>query len=271
MSNVLPIDNFITSITRLYSENKGDSLFIIKQPSTNIDYEFKPINVSSRKSLAKLSLIENDDDRKIKSKISQISLLKSLCINDSFNESLLTEIDLIYMITVLRSQTIMNELKLNIKCKCNQQFSHTIDFNVIAENCLNKVLPDDEITITPVNDKNIYTISIGQPTLIDVLTLLNGYKNDKDGYIINLPYLYVKSIKINEYEVENFRQQTIDKRFELIDKLNDQVFFNTDNGIYYKILSKYINIDSKIYPDIICPSCKENIGGVITTDNFFTV
>ena len=261
---------------KVLSENNANSLFEAKIHSTGKVYQFRPMTVGMRKSLAKFSIGGNESkDELVKFQTAKMAMLKTLC-TDTLDEKTVTEVDFISLLAAVRSNSSIDELTLNMTCgteTCKKQFTYKIDFDSIINKCSEFKFK----TLEPVfYDKanRSYKLILSYPSALDEV-MMNAQSDSMEPAIYKLtyPYIYVRQIFINGNEIENFAGRSLTERIALIDKLPDEILYNASATNLYKTVYEEFNTDGivNVYGELKCPGCGNNLEGVVTSDNFFTI
>jgi len=265
----------MSEVEKLLMQSTGDSHLEIKIPSTGEIINLKSMTVGHRKSMIKYASNGNEQEQILNFQIAKLGLIKALSLSE-FNENILTEVDFIYILAHIRMNNILDDLVLdNIKCpKCKTIFKHNVNFIEICKKCEQYKFIKEEVII---KDKagNEWKFQLADPTIYDIITLEKYFLASSAKYIIkqlSWPFLYIKSIKLNNNLIEDFAQEDILKRIEFFDSLPESVPVFEKNGLIKLISDRFdINNIKEIYGKIQCPKCNHNIEGVITSDSFFTL
>lgn len=263
----------VNDVKKLLDESNSMNLISILIPSLKKEFKFKPITIGMRKTLSKFAISAESNIADFQ--IAKLGLIKSLCI-ENINENLLTEVDFICILASLRDANIMDDLKVKIHCNsCGNEFNHTINFNTIIDNCNNYKFLFHQFCF---NTNNInYKFVLSNPSTIDEITLdkyIEQLNVDNKEIIraLNKSYLYIKEIYRETELIEDYMDMNILQRIQFLDEsFDDEVFFG-ENGL----LNTTQNIFNRekivqLYGNVICPGCNKDLGGIIDSDNFFTI
>ena len=263
----------VNDVKQLLEESNGKNLIEITIPSLKSVYHFKPITIGMRKTLSKFAISSEENNTDFQ--IAKLGLIKSLCV-ENINENNITEIDFICILASLRAANIMDNLNIKIHCNsCETEFNHGLNFNTIIDNCISYQDTKQDF-IFKIEDSQ-YKFILSEPSVIDEITLdkyIDQLEIDNKEVVrsLNKAYLYIKSIYKDDELVDDYMDMNILERIQFLDNsFDDEVFFG-ENGLLNTIQT---NFDRKriidLYGDIICPGCNKNLGGVINSDNFFTI
>ena len=261
---------------KVLSENNASSLFEAKVHSTGKVYQFRPLTVGMRKSLAKFS-IGGDETKEelVKFQTAKMAMLKTLC-TETLDDKTVTEVDFISLLATVRSNSSIDDLVLDMTCgnkDCKTQFKHKIDFEGIVKKCSEfkfKIL--EPVFYDKANRS--YKLVLSYPSALDEVSMdAQSETMEPAIYKLTYPYIYVRQIFINGVEIENFAGRSLTERIALIDKLPDEILYNASVDNLYKKVYDEFDTGSfvNVYGELKCPGCGNNLEGVVTSDNFFTI
>jgi hypothetical protein len=265
----------IDAIKAMLETSNGEHIYEIFIPSIKRNIPFKLLNMGQIKSISKLAM----DESTIDFKLSQLGVIKTVCLEKDLDISKLTDVDFVSVITGLRINNVLEELKLSITCgSCQTKFNYTANLNNIMQKCLG--YKQDDYTFEKTVDEKKFKIIYGDPYYINYLNFENIIedinKNDeisndekvKTSFTI-YPLQFIKEIYINNVDI-GFNELEINEKMEIIDILPPYVLIGEDGLI--KSITSVIeeNKTENFYDKISCPKCKNKIqGGLDDFENFF--
>ena len=262
----------LEDVKKILAELNGNTNISIKIPSTGVSYEFKPITVATRKTMAKYSLNEYNTDSMLSFQVSKLALIKTLCIDENFDETKLSEVDFIYVLACLRQFNILDELVVTATCpKCKKTINHTLDLNKIITNCENhtQLLVSKE---RHDRDGIKWSFILAEPSMYNTIILekylIDNNKTEADRDLMK-PFLYIESLCFNDEMIEEFTAMDIMEKIAFLNTLDDRLLYDK-NGVIEAINQEYKD-DFRPYDDIKCNNaeCDHILEGAVTSDSFF--
>ncbi len=262
---------------KLIKENESSHCYSCYLPSLNREVSFRPLTVSELKSVAKISIDEDEMYTGL------TALLQILCIED-LDMSSITEIDKTRALLTVKVANGIGEDEYNITCKaCDVKFNYTLPIADAIENF--KEEPKEREVITNINNIE-YKLLLGMPSL-ELTAIYNSFTNNvrksieendyddeqKSDIMIHLlkyaNMLFVKKIFINNEEIEEFTNEIkLDIRNEIIDVLPANIIEKVNAVI---VDEESYDINSKLSFPIICPKCKLKSTMSIQLTDFFMI
>jgi hypothetical protein len=263
-------------VMKVLEQANSSSLFKARIPSTGQEVAFKPLNVGMRKSLAKFALSEDESAHLNEYQTAKLAMIKTLALSP-LDENMLTEIDFISLLAEIRSNNSIDDLVLTITCgneKCGKTFTHHVDFSRIVDTCSKFKFENVKLSL---EDKKgvVYVFTVGYPSIIDIMSM-REYGKDMDEAVFKLtyPYIFIKKLSMDGNEIDDFASSGLPGRVKFIESLPPGLLYNgrIDDNLY-KIVYDRFGMDKifKLYGEVKCPHCGNDMEGVVTSDNFFTV
>ena len=260
---------------KVLSEKNASALFGAEIPSTKERVSFRPMTVGMRKTLAKFAIGDDTPEEMIKFQTAKMALLKTLCIS-GLDDRKLTEIDFISLLACVRNNSSIDDLILNMTCgnaECKKEFTYNVDFEGIIDRCSKFEFKKSEHVFKD-RQGTSYRIVLEYPSAMDAVAISDMVVDmGPEEFKLTYPYIFVKSIFIEDDEIEDFAGQSLAKRIEIVDGLPGEILYNVSENNLYKVVYDDFGADNimNLYGELKCPGCGKDMEGVVTSDNFFTI
>ena len=267
----------LSIIKQLLNANNGQHIYKIYIPSLKKEMSFKLMNTGQIKSISKLAM----DESTLEFKLSQLGIIQELCLDESFNIEKITDVDFISILTGLRINNVLEDLKLTVTCGvCEEKFNNTVNMGNIIKKCIEYV-PKHFTLEKEVNGIKFkieygdafYANHINVENVMNSVTV-NENIDDNEKVKTNFtiyPMQFIKEIYINNTNIE-FNKLNMEEMLDVIDEFPPYVLFGEDGLL--KTVTKNIEKDKidNFFEKIECPKCKNLImGGLDDFENFFTL
>lgn len=269
--------------------NQGDILKALDQQfSTNVssifinslnkEVAFRDITLKEQKTLTKL-IIDNDGREDIIYEAT-LAMIKSLCLDESFDSLDLTEFDRLKILMLLYRQNFFDN-KIKYTCEyCNHNGEAELNFDEIVEKLNDIDVTDKNTEIITNTHKFIFTL--GFPNVKNVRAYFKQmYKEKKDKNVINklgsIDYidLFIKNIEIENLTDSstlsiNLLGHSINDVELILEKLPQGILLNkSGNSILDSITKNFLSIINTSVLNNICGNCGKEIGLNIGFSDFF--
>jgi len=263
----------LADVKKSIVEGNGNTSVSIKIPSTGITYQFNPITVGVRKTLAKYSLNTYSKDALLNFQVGKLALIKTLCTDEKFEEINLTEVDFIYVLACLRQFNLLDDFMVTALCpKCHKEVVHKLDLDAIVSRC--EAFEHNTFEISKKDKKNnIWKFVLSDPTMYNVIILekyLVDHDMDETDKDLMKPFLYIEKLYFNDELIEDFAKLNVIEKINFINDLDDRIMY-AKTGVANTINEKFAD-SFKIYDGIRCNNkdCDHTLEDIITSDSFFT-
>lgn len=273
----------ITDAVKILEKSAGDNLYDVYIPGLNKKIAFSHITVGMQKTIAKMA-IDSDNENFFKT---LTGLIKTLATED-IDLTKITELDRIIILSMIRKHNIIKPDVMKIKCPhCSREFNSNFDMGDYADHIskLNRPTPVIDI-MSPSGVK--YTVKLGFPStqttlnyreyVLALKSKLNSMTNDKkelekvtsgmEYYLSKYhDFLYVTGISINDDEIEDFENASIEERDMIIDNMDGAVQEELKSEIGKHFNDILMELPKKI--ECLNPECKHMIDVIPDIEGFF--
>jgi hypothetical protein len=156
---------------------------------------------------------------------------------------------------------------------CKKQFKHVVNFDEIIKKCSEfKFKHLEPVFYDKAN--RMYKLILSYPSPMDEMAMdIQAIDMEPGIYKLTYPYIFVRGMFINGEEVQDFGNLSLSKRMAVVDGLPGEILYNNSDNNLYRTVHEEFDIDSvdSVYGQLKCPNCGIDMGGVVTSDNFFTI
>jgi len=273
----------IDEVLKVLDESNGAYAIPVYIPSLKREVSFNPFTIGKIKTISKLLISGDDDDDLF---IVLVSTILDLCRDqNALNLNELTEMDLTYILMILKIQNGLKDDVFKIECSekdCDYTFNYNVDFGTIVDK-FKKVI--DNTTKDFKKGAMDISVEFGMPSL-ELIIKYKGFiemtkkslkektEDFSDEDLLKIEYymikysnlLFIKNITINGELVDNFDKASIKQRNDIIDKLPPNII----NYIQDEIIStNKFDVPKLIDNTIKCNKCESDIHISMDYQDFF--
>lgn len=272
----------------ILNKNDGKHIDQIYIPSLGRNVMFNPLTTADVKTLTRNNIFDGFD---LNVELLKLSLFDKLCGEnlsaEGINSHTITQLDYLSFLIGIR-QLLNNTLSYSFTCrKCDHKFKHVIDLAEIFHDDIHNFKRQNE-TLELIDEAGqVYKFELTNFTMEEYLEyryVMNKLQNQDSSNpdVINeskftRPILYIKSVYINDEEIEDWNNALFPEKLDLINKISPSITFsdpkendtNLSNFVADTFAEEYM--DRKIRNmEVVCPECKYAYRGIFNFDGFFT-
>lgn len=269
----------IEDALKVLQENKSKHLYDIFIPSLQKNVSFEPLTVGQQKTLGKSSIENEILFYKMITALIQALAKEPIDLND------INEIDRILILANIKKHNNSEPTKYSITCPfCSGKFNHIYDIEDFI-----KFLPTtkQESIICEFEKFDIkYTLELNIPSVADMILFKDMIIEKKkakaaaektnieliseESVVEEFPksyniILFVKSLKINNENIDGFCKLDIQQRAKIIENMPIMLIDIVSTHIPKLSIEDKINL---VY-SIACPHCKKELNDSISIELFF--
>ena len=272
----------------ILKKNDGNHINQVYIPSLGRKVMFSQLTTADVKTLTRNNVFDEFD---LNVELLKLSLFDKLCHEDLKDEHIsshtITQLDYLSFLIGIR-QLLNNTLSYTFTCrKCDHKFKHTIDLAVQFDDDITNFKPQYETLELVDENGHVYKFELTNFTMEEylyyryVMTRLQSQDSENPDVIneskFTRPILYIKSVYINDEEIEDWNNALFPEKLDLINKISPSITFsdpkendtNLSNFVADTFAEEYM--DRKIRNmEVVCPECKYAYRGIFNFDGFFT-
>lgn len=273
------VDNVISinSIKSILDASNSSGFYDIYFPSIDKTYTFKQLKVGQQRSISKNSADFENKTAQVKLRL---SILKSICLDESFDPMQITWPEFVSALIKVRINNFLDPLTYNIKCnneKCKIKFKYDVSLDESVEN-IDKIIQE---TINTKNKEFKFKMNdieikfdldfISMEKYFSILNYIDERNNELEEINTDelsvFTYSYIKDIYINNVKVDIESIRLDPKEFTKF--IEDTFSFNYNSFIVE--INKYFEKFSLAISRLIvkCPKCKQEQTLILDIEDFF--
>jgi len=249
-------NNVAKALQQKYSTNVS-SIYV---PSLGRSVDFRSVTVGEQKTITKIMLDSGGNQYKIYQGL--VGLIKNTCLDESFDISMMNELDRIKILVEMYRSNFFNE-DVSIKCdKCSTVNTYKIDFDAMIKKI-------EEVDVSPITETiGDVSFTIEYPNIVRMgkfykdVASGSGVSEEQDIYD-----QFISSVSFDGIEI-NMLEFTAREANNIICMIPQEVLYG-DGGVVEIIKNRLLYIFESLTEDFRCPKCNEVVAGGVSVHDFF--